>query len=99
MKKLSVLALGVLLVLSACAQNRPGQSDRPVASDRMVDLEGRGVITYKVKRPDIGDGGAEEGKMEGVKAIRFYESYVVVEKDGGAKIFSSDSLISFVWEK
>lgn len=99
MKKLNVLALGVLLLLSACGQNAPTHSDKPVANDRMVDLEGRGVITYKVKRPDIGDGGSEDGTMGGVKAIRFYESYIVVEKGNGAIIFSSDSLISFVWEK
>lgn len=100
MKKLKVLAPAFLLVLSGCGQNAGSNSERRVDSDRRVDLEGRGVVTYKAKRPDIADGGSEDGKIVEVKAIRFYENYIVVEKsDGASKVLTADGLITFEWRK
>lgn len=100
MKKLKMLPMALLLVLSACGQNGGSSSDRSADSNTRIDLEGRGVITYKAKRPDLAEGGSEDGKIVEVKAIRFQGCYIVVEtKDGAAKVFSSEGLISFEWRK
>ena len=89
-----LLAAIVSLAFSACNE---GQI-------RRVSLGGKGVVTYVIKRPDMGvtkDGPvSQKVTISDVEAVRFYETYVVVEQKGGVGLLlNPDDVVNLEWKQ
>jgi len=95
-KLISVSLISGLLILAGCSKPADNPRDR-------INLNGTGVVNYKVVNAETGDEKVLNVQMLKVRSISFHETYIVVEYTdenvNRATLVPISQIVSFEWKQ